>query len=269
MYTQYWKFKEKAFDNTPHPRFLYRSDYHTEAFSRLMYTINGRKGAAMLSGEYGSGKTLLTRALLKDLLREGDKYKMALIVNPSFSANDFLKEIIFQLEGIKFTKRNKFDLIHALNDILYKSMDENKNVVIIVDEAQIIRKKQTLEELRLLLNFQLNDKFLLTLILVGQPELIPKIESIPQLKQRLAITYHLKALPEEDVAKYVNYRCNVAGLEKPIFSEDAYKIIAEKSSGIPRKINTICELSLLQGMFEKKDLVTEDIVKKVAEDLRL
>ena len=108
MYMQYWRFREKAFDNTPDARFLYHSLFHEEALSRLMYTITEKKGAAMLTGEYGSGKTLLTRALLRNLLNQSDKYRIALIVNPSFSANDFLREIIFQLEEDAW--RDKFDL---------------------------------------------------------------------------------------------------------------------------------------------------------------
>ncbi|MDD4955982.1 MAG: AAA family ATPase, partial [Candidatus Omnitrophica bacterium] len=207
------------------------------------------------------------RALLKDLFRE-EIYKVALIVNPSFNSNDFLREIIFQFENI-FLDGTKLELIHRLNEILYKNMKEDKKSVVIIDEAQAIESRSMFEELRLLLNFQMNDKFLLTLLLVGQPELRKEIDRIPQLKQRLAISYHLTGLSHEDVAKYIDYRCVIAGRNESAFSRNAAGIIALKSSGIPRKINTICELCLLQGMFEQKTIVDENIVEKVLEEVCL
>jgi general secretion pathway protein A len=268
MYLKYWGFQEKPFENTPDPRFLYRSSNHEEALMRMSYCIEEKKGAAMLTGEYGSGKTVLTRVLLKELLKDEAKYKVALIVNPAFSSNDFLREIIFQFENDLF-KGSKLKLIHRLNEILYKSVNETKNAVVIVDESQAIRSNSMFEELRLLLNFQLNDKFLLTLLLVGQPELREKVDKLPQLKQRLGIVYHLNGLSEDDVPKYIDYRCAIAGRSDKIFSEDTSRLIAKKTEGIPRKINTVCELALLQGMFEKKELIDDDIVEKVSEDIYL
>lgn len=266
MYLKYWQLQEKPFENTPDPRFLYRSANHEEALMRMNYCIGERKGAAMLTGEYGSGKTLLTRALLKELVRQEDRYKVALIVNPSFSSHDFLREIIFQFEN-EVLKEDKLELIHRLNDILYRSMNEGRDAVVIVDEAQAIRTDSMFEELRLLLNFQLNDRFLLTLILVGQPELRGKVSNLPQLKQRLGIVYHLNGLNEEDVPKYIGYRCAIAGRGESLFSDEATKLIFRETEGIPRKINTICELSLLQAMFEKKPIVDENIIEKVLEDV--
>jgi type II secretory pathway predicted ATPase ExeA len=268
MYLKYWGFKEKPFENTPDPRFLYRSAHHEEALMRMIYCIKERKGAAMLTGEYGSGKTVLTRALLKELLRNDTHYKAALIVNPSFSSEDFLREIIFQLDN-KFIEEGKLRLIHTLNEILYRSREEGKDVVVIVDEAQIIKNDEMFEELRLLLNFQMNDRFLLTLLLVGQPELRRKINSISQLKQRLAIVYHLTGLDKEEVTKYIDYRCKVAGKSSGIFSKSAIKRIADYTAGVPRKINTVCELALLQGMFEKKKTIDTMITEKILEEVYL
>ncbi|MEI8348621.1 MAG: AAA family ATPase [Candidatus Omnitrophota bacterium] len=265
MYLAYWKFKEKPFENTPDPRFLYKSANHEEALTRMSYCIEERKGAAMLTGEYGCGKTVLIRTLLKELLRDESKYKVALIVNPSFSPSDLLKEIIFQFENT-FLAGSKLMLMHRLNDILFQCMNESKKTVVIVDEAQAIPDHAMFEELRLLLNFQKNDQFLLTLLLVGQPELSQRVERLPQLKQRLSMAYHLNKLNENDISKYIDYRCAVAGRNDMIFNEPAIKFISEKTSGIPRKINTVCELSLLQGMFEKKTIIDETIVAKVIEE---
>ncbi len=266
MYLEYWKFNEKPFENTPDPRFLYRSSNHEEALVRMSYCIGEAKGAAMLTGEYGSGKTVLTRVLVKELLKDDQKFKLALIVNPSFSATDFLREIIFQFDHT-LLKGSKLNLIHRLNEILYKGMSEGKKAVVIVDEAQAIKSNSMYEELRLLLNFQMNDRFLLTLLLVGQPELKKKVDKIPQLKQRLAITYHLSGLSESDVIKYIDYRCAVAGKQESVFTEDASKVIGKRAEGIPRRINTICELALLQGMLERKERIDARIVEKVAEEV--
>ncbi|MDD3296506.1 MAG: AAA family ATPase [Candidatus Omnitrophica bacterium] len=266
MYLEYWNLKEKPFENTPDPKFLYASAAHEEALTRMSYCIEENRGAAMLTGEYGSGKTLLTRALLKKLLQEGNKYKVALIVNPSFASNDFLREIIFQFDSV-LLKGTKLKLIHSLNELLYRSMNEGKKTVVIVDEAQAIKSRSMFEELRLLLNFQMNDKFLLTLLLVGQPELIRKIDRLPQFKQRLATTYHLTGFGEEDVAKYIDYRCRVAGGDSELFSPATVKMITKGTRGIPRSINTMCELSLLQGMFEEKKVIDEDVVGKVLEEV--
>jgi general secretion pathway protein A len=232
---------------------------------RLYYIIKERKGAGLLTGEYGSGKTVLTRFITKELSRN-NSYKIALIVNPSLLAEDFLKEIIFQLEG-KETEGTKVKLLHAINDVLYKSMEEKKDVVIIIDEAQAINSIDMFEELRLLLNFQLNDRFLLTLILVGQPELREKINRLPQLRQRMSLSFHLNVLSPEETANYIWHRCKTAGAQRPLFTKEAIELIAENSGGVPRKINTYCELALMQGMLDKKEIVDNKIAYEAVEDI--
>lgn len=266
MYKEYWQLTEKPFENAPDPKFFYHSPNHEEALMRLHYVIRERKGAGLLTGEYGSGKTVLTRLIVKELSGKADGYKIALIVNPSLSAGDFLKEIVFQIEGREHGG-SKLKILHIINDILYKSMEEQKEVVIIVDEAQIIKKQDMFEELRLLLNFQLNDRFLLSLILVGQPELREKINRLPQLRQRMAISYHLNVLSEDETAHYIKHRCKIAGAEKPLFSEEAIQVIAKHSAGVPRRVNTYCELALMQGMLGKREIIDQEIAKDAIDDI--
>lgn len=267
MYIEYWKLNEKPFENTPDPRFIYYSPDHSEAYARLKYVIGQKRGAAMLTGEYGAGKTLLGRVLVKELLDE-KKYDVALVVNPMLSKVDLLREIIFQLKSDK-PPGTKLRIMHLLNDLLYENYNNGRDTVIIIDEAQAINRKDVFEELRLLLNFQLNDKFLLTLILIGQPELQQKIDNIPQLKQRLALTYHLGALDNEKVGEYINHRLKVAGKTEEIFQGKAISKIRDCSEGLPRKINNICEIALLQGMFEKKTDIDDVLIDKVVKDLKL
>jgi len=265
MYEEYWKLKEKPFKNTPDPHFLYYSQRHEEALSRMLYAIRERKGAAILTGEYGSGKTLLSRVLLEELSNE--QYQSALIFNPRLPPLELIKEIIYQLGKDVSSLTSKTELLHSLNEILYKNKDDHRNTVIVVDEAQAIGEQDSFEELRLLLNFQLNDNFLLTLILLGQPELKEKIDSLPQLRQRLAVRYHLKALTEIETEEYIKHRLRVAGAEQEIFLEEAIKEIYYFSAGIPRRINNICDVALLVGCGEEQDRIGKKIIKKVAEDM--
>ncbi len=266
MYESYWKLREKPFENTPDPRFIYLSQRHDEALSRMLYAMRERKGAALLTGEYGSGKTLLSRVFWQELQQE-HKYQAAFILNPCLSGLEFVKEIYYQLSGGRDVPEAKIDLFHLLHKLLYSKFDEGKHCIIVVDEAQAIQSEDIFEELRLLLNFQLNDSFLLTLILVGQPELKEKINNLPQLRQRIAIRYHLKALSEELTREYIQHRLKVAGAQQEIFPEDVLNEIYKFSAGIPRRINNICDMALLVGFSERVDKINKEIIREVTQDL--
>lgn len=261
MYKDYWALREYPFENLPNPGYLYKSPIHEEALTRLIYAIENLKGAAMLTGEIGCGKTTISRLLVQRLVKRN--YQLALIENPCLAPDDFFREILFQFD-LDTSASTKREMIHILNDHLYQNLKENINSVIIVDEAQLINAEQTFEELRLLLNFQLNDRFLLTLVLIGQPELREKIEKIPQLDQRIAIRYHLKALDLKEMVKFIFFRLKKAGAKRNMFTNDALRRIYECSYGIPRKINNICDLSLLIGCGESVKFINPAIVDKSA-----
>jgi len=263
MYQAHWKLREKPFENTPDPRFIYYSRKHEEALSRMLYAVRERKGAALLTGEYGSGKTLLSRVLLQEL--SSTQYESVIIFNPRLPALELINEIANQLSGDTSSLLSKTDAIHNINEILYKNEKENKHTVVIIDEAQSILDEDSFEELRLLLNFQLNDRFLLTIFLLGQIELKEKINNLPQLKERIAVRYNLTALSEEDTKKYIQHRLKVAGSED-IFQNDAYSEIYRFSGGIPRKINNICDMALLVGYGEETSEIDGKIIRVVASD---
>jgi len=265
MYAKYWNLREKPFENTPNPHFLYSSQRHGEALSRMLYVVKERKGGAVFTGEYGSGKTLLCRVLLEELSNE--EYQTVLIFNPILSTLQILKEIIYQLSGNFPSLSNKAKLLHYLKEALDRNDKESKNTVIVIDEAQAIKEKDSFEELRLLLNFQLNDRFLLTLILLGQPELREKINKLPQLKQRLAVRYHLNGLPEDETRNYILHRLKIAGAAGEIFQENAFSEIHRFSGGIPRRINNICDMALLVGYGDEVKRINKDLITEVAEDL--
>ena len=262
MYTDYWGLNELPFENVPDPRFFFPSAEHQEALLRLFYAANNRKGAAMLTGDVGCGKTIVSRTLIQDL--PPDRYEVGLVANPSLSPVDFLREILYQL-GRESTSESKLDLLHALNDQMVKNLNSGRETVVIIDEAQAIEDPDTLEELRLLLNFQLNDRFLLTLLLVGQPELRERISRIKQLDQRIAIKFHLGPLKQDEIRSYVQSRLDKAGLKRQIFWDDALGIIARASKGIPREINNICDICLLLGFGSKVEQIDANLVQKAAQ----
>ena len=261
MYEEHWDLKEKPFELTPDPRYVYYSHEHEEALMRLFYTIRDLKGAMLLTGLYGCGKTVLSRVFLNELI--GSKYEVALITNPRLSANELLVEIIYQLSGEMLEGKSKGDLLRAFNEILYANLNNGKETVLVIDEAQSIEDIETFEELRLLLNFQQNDRFLITLILIGQTELRKRLKQLPQLKQRLLIEYHLNPLDEQDSNKYIEHRLKIAGAKHSIFDQKAKKIIYRYSSGVPRVINGIGDMALLEGYSQDRKTIDESIIKKV------
>lgn len=265
MYEEYWGLAEKPFENTADPRFLYYSHQHEEAFTRLTYVIQEQKGAAVLAGVFGCGKTVISQAVLASLSK--GKYETAFVINPQLSHVELLREILYDL-GVKDNlPTQKTDILHSLNEILHNNMDNGKQTVVIIDEAHLIEDRLIFEELRLLLNFQYKNKFLLTLILLGQPELREKINNIKQLQQRIAIRYHLSGLNEIETGEYVQHRLNVAGSSREIFDKSALKIIYEQSGGIPRRINQICDMALLTGFGSQKETIGEEIIMEVVKDL--
>ncbi|MDD2689094.1 MAG: AAA family ATPase [Candidatus Omnitrophica bacterium] len=265
MYEKYWGLSEKPFENTPDPRFMYYSKKHEEALTRLLYAVKEEKGAAMLTGEYGSGKTVLSRILIDELIKN-KIYEVALIIHPQLNPLEFMQEIIYQLKN-EHVEGSKPKLLHMLQDSIYKNFREEKKTVVLIDEAQIIRNQETFEEVRLFLNFQLNNKFLITLILIGQPELLRKINAIPQLEQRLGIKYHLTGLDDKETQEYIKHRLEVARAQREIFTKEALEIIYQYSKGLPRKINNICDLSLLIGFGSEAKEIGKELAEKVAADL--
>src|SRR5438093_5339185 len=166
MYEAYWELSEPPFDNSPNPKFFYLSPEHEEALVRLVYMVSHRKGCGMLTGDYGCGKTTLSRALIQRL--EAERYEFGLLTNPSWNAVDFLREVLYQL-GLATEGKHKPELLHLLNDTFYRNYQAGRDSVVIVDEAQLIEDDAVFEELRLLLNFQTDNRFLVTLLLIGSP----------------------------------------------------------------------------------------------------
>jgi general secretion pathway protein A len=271
MYEKYWGLTRKPFENTPDPEFLYHSSQHEEALARLIYAIRERKGAAVLTGVFGCGKTVLGQALLKELSE--DRYRIAFINYPLLNHVEFLLAVAKSLGSQNLPTKKSEVLVNIildnLNNTLLNNSREGKDSIIIIDEAHIIQDAEIFESLRLLLNFQLPDRFLLTLLLFGQPELREKIESNKQLEQRIAIKCHLSNLDLEDTESYIIHRLKVAGRNEPVFTKKAVECIYEHTGGIPRRINRLCDICLLSGFSKNINQINESIILEEVRGLGL
>ncbi len=275
MYESYWNLKEKPFQNTPDPRFLYLSAEHEDAMMKLSYCVTQNLGCGMLSGVFGCGKTLLGRALLNDLGK--DKIRSCFITSPSYTEpNELLRSIVRGLNPQalpdKKTELMTDSLLEKLNGILLDNARDGKENIVIVDEAHTIEDNKLFEQMRLILNFQRDDKFLLTLLLLGQPELKDKVEGNKPFDQRVAIRCYLEAFKEEDVEKYLLHRIKVAGRPDAlpvVFGKEAVKLIARHSGGIPRRINTVGDLALMSGFAQKAQTIEPELVNSVIKDFNL
>ena len=264
MYEAYWQLSEPPFDNSPNPKFFYLSPEHEEALVRLVYTVRHRKGCGMLTGEYGCGKTTLSRALIQRL--EAERYEIGLLTNPSWKAVDFLREVLYQL-GDETAETNKPELLHKVQDLLFRNFRKGRDTVVIVDEAQLIDDDAVFEELRLLMNFQTDERFLVTILLIGSPELATKVRRLKHLDQRITIRYHLNTLDYMHTANYVAHRLRMAGRTAAIFTEEAIKRIFDFTRGTPREINNLCDVALLVGYTKRAEEIGDKIIAEVIKDM--
>jgi type II secretory pathway predicted ATPase ExeA len=264
MYRQFWGLKFKPFRNTPDPRFLCSFPQYSDALMKLTYTVRENMGAGMLTGVYGCGKTLVINSLISSLNR--DKYVFSFLTYPPSSGSQFLRALVRDLKFSELpTRKNELmedALLEALQAIIQDNDREGKNTVIILDEAHLIAEESIFETIRMLLNFQKKDRFLITLILAGQPELAGKVANLRQLEQRIALKCHLGPLDEEETKKYVKHRLQVAGAEREIFQPDVYPGIFRITGGIPRRINHVCDLCLMTGFARKKKSIDLDTFRE-------
>ncbi len=261
MYESYWGLTALPFQNVPDPKFFCPLPAFQEALDKLLFVVHSGKGGALLTGEVGCGKSTLSRVFLMEL--EEAKYDIGLVINPSIPADELLREIALQL-GLSASSPHRPTLFRALNDHLAANAQTDKTTVLILDEAHTIGEEAAFENLRMLLNFQFNDRQLLTLILLGTPELRGMVAQQRGLDQRLAVRLTLGPLREEDASFYIGFRLRKAGASKPIFSEEAITAIARESRGIPRRINNLCDLCLLEGWKRGVAAVDTSLVKAAA-----
>lgn len=266
MYKEHYGFSKKPFGKTPDPDFLYPSPVHEEALARLQYGAEERE-LTLLTGEIGTGKTLLSRALM-DLL--GENYHPVLIINPRLTPNQFLRTLAARV-GVDEPAYHKMGLLDQINAAIYRMYEDGICPIVIVDEAQLIPSRTTFEEIRLLTNYQLDDLNLISLILIGQPELKKRLNkpAYAAIRQRIGIRYHLDPMGRHDTENYISFRLDVAGGDADLFTGEAVDVIYEYSAGLPRVINNIASNALLAGLSKEANVIGPDLVMDVVEDLDL
>ena len=265
MYLEFYNLKEKPFNVTSDPNFLYMSSRHKEALSALIYGIKERKGFLEITGEVGTGKTTLCRALLNRL---DSNTKAAFIFNSDLPEMQLLQAISTDL-GLKVEKKTKIGIFNALNAFLIEQLKKNNNVILILDEAQNLKPK-VLEQLRMLSNLETEKEKLFQIILVGQPELSDKLNSpdLRQIRQRIGVRYHISPLKRDEVKDYIKHRLYIAGSKGNIeFSNEAVDKIYAYSNGIPRLINVVSDKALLLGFVMGTYSIEDMIIEKSIDEI--
>lgn len=265
MYLDFFGLKEQPFNITPDPRFLFFSAQHREAFDHLVYGIEQRKGFIALTGEVGSGKTTLCRAVLANLPK---KIRTALVLNPSLTETQLLRAILNDF-GLAVRGRDRLAYIEQLNGFLLEQVKEGNNVAVIIDEAQDLMP-DVMEQVRLLSNLETDQHKLMQIVLVGQPELHQRLSQpeLRQLRQRIMVQCYLRPLVEEETGQYIAHRLAVAGADGDVrFDGEAVRVVYKHSRGTPRVINTLCDRAMLAGYVARTRVIGAPEVKKAYHDM--
>jgi general secretion pathway protein A len=262
MYTRYFGLKENPFSIAPDPRFLYLSRRHQEALAHLIYGVTEGGGFVQLTGDVGTGKTMLIRALLERL---PETVELALILYPLLSVHEFMRAICDELSIENAKDATLKDMIDALNDHVLANFAKGRRTVLIIDEAQNLNR-DVLEQLRLLTNLETSKEKLLQILLVGQPELNSLLaqEDMRQLAQRVTARYSLGPLGAHETSEYILHRCLVAGAKTPLFSAPAMRWVHTLSGGVPRVVNIICDRALLGTYARGKAYANVSLVRRAA-----
>ena len=265
MYTQFYGFAEPPFNITPDPRYLFFSEQHREALNHLLFGIQQRKGFLQLTGEVGSGKTTICRAVFEQL---PDDTVTALILNPALSEAQLLRAILREFD-IDSASRDRLRNYEKLNEFLLNLVAQKRDAVLVIDESQDLTPP-LLEWVRLLSNLETDNQKLIQIVLIGQPELRDILDrpALRQLRQRITIRFHLGPLTEDETRRYIEHRMTVAGGNGvPVFHRGALRRIYRYSQGIPRLVNALADKSLLAGFVQRSDTITSRMVRLAEKEL--
>jgi general secretion pathway protein A len=268
VYKDFYRLKEEPFNITPDPRFLYWSQKHQEAFRHLVYGVQSNKGLAVLTGEPGTGKTAILRAVTEHLSEQYPGIHIAFLVNSKINVQDLFC-LIFDEFGLEANEDSKSMYLIKLKNFLTQNHQNNQKSILILDEAQNFHAA-LLEEIRLLSNMEIAGEKLLHIFLVGQPQLLENVKTpgLGQLKQRLGIMYNLLPLNRLETELYIHKRLSVAGAQVvDIFKSDALDEIFACAKGFPRLINILCDNALLFGCSSNIYHIGRDIIRRVAKDM--
>ena len=267
MYESHWQLKQKPFENCADSRFYFPGESHQAAMLKLRYAVENRRGGALLAGGSGTGKTLLT-GMLREMLDEQFSPFVHLVF-PQMSTAELLAYLAGELDGATGDANgcSVETSIRRIEQFLAENTRQGRHAVVTVDEAHLVDNARTLEAMRLLLNFESADRPDLTLLMVGQPGLLPTLERMPQLDERLAVKCLLRRFTEQETADYVNHRLKVAGSVQPIFEPDSLPILHQITHGVARQINRLGDLALLIGYAEEHRTIDAAQLEAVCHEL--
>jgi type II secretory pathway predicted ATPase ExeA len=259
--------QKEPFSIVPLTNFYFHNEQHDQAFMRLKHAAEGMRGLAVLSGEIGTGKTLLARRLLESLA-ETDYEASLLVVLHADVTGEWLIRRIAQQMGVSSDAGEKVAVLGALYQRLQEIASEGRKAVILIDEAHMLRSREVLEEVRGLLNLELPDAKLISIIFFGMPELTQCLASEPALQQRIAVRCHLRSFSPDVLADYVRFRLFHAGTSQNIFHPEAMEVVYRYSGGNPRLVNVLCDNALFEGYVRRAELPLKgEIIESVASDL--
>ena len=267
MYCEYFGFAKRPFELTPDPAFLYLGEAHREGLATLIYGVQSRKGFVLITGEVGTGKTTLIHALLGQL---DSTAACAFIFNPRLEPLEFF-HVLFNDLGIETPCRTKSEYLLELNSFLITRLEKNEPTLLIIDEAQNL-SVEMLEEIRLLSNLETPTSKLIQIMLVGQPELRDLLArpELRQLRQRIALRHQLRPFDEREICDYVGERLARAGYSgRDLFKPAALKDLYNVTGGIPRLVNSVCDLALLLAYSRQKTVLDAALIREAAADLEL
>jgi len=267
MYESYWQLREKPFENRGDPRFYYPGESHQAALLKLRYAVENQRGGALLSGASGLGKTLLV-SMLRSML--GGRFSpLVHLVFPQMPADQLLAYLAGQLTGQvdPSPAPSVSQSVRRIEQFLVGNTRDSRHAVLVIDEAHLLDGQRTLEALRLLLNFELDCQPALTLLLAGQPGLMVLLDRAPQLEERLGVKCLLRPFTERETAEYVAHRLGLAGAGRPIYEPEALLALHRLSGGVARRINRLCDLSLLIGYAEERRTITAEQLEAVSQEL--
>jgi len=267
MYESYWGLAAKPFENTSDLRYYYPAEAHQGALLKLRYAVENRRGAALLAGGAGLGKSLVVQTLRRQL----DELYAPLvhIVFPQMPPDQLLAYLAESISGDSYRGPTPpiEQSIRSLEKSLVANAQQARHAVVVIDEAQDLDQHDSLETVRLLLNFEHESVPAMTVLLVGQPALLPVLERTPELDERLAVKCLLRRLALEETISYIEHRLEAAGAERQILDPSALEAVHHLSLGVPRRINRLCDLALLIGFAEERPVIGREQVESVAEEL--
>ncbi len=265
-YLDFYKLNEEPFSSAPDIKFYYNSAQHSKALVRLMYAVDSMKGLALLIGDIGTGKTTLARRMLDSLPEEEYESALLVIIHSGITADWLLKKIALQL-GIAEPSENKLTLLSQLYERLNELYEQHKKAVVLIDEAQMLKSKEMMEEFRGLLNLEASDRKLITFVFFGLPEIEDNLLLDSPLAQRVALKYKLESFNYESTEAYIKHRLGLAGSKDDIFASKAIERIHAYSRGIPRTINIISSNALFEGFLVRAKPIESKTIDDVAADL--